>query len=242
MLPGFQVIAVGHRFGQVLGDVFNGGQGDGFAENIDPLAHHHFGVVEQSVKSLIGGVLGGNGLHQFRVHNGQHRHQAGVAPKADFFVGVQLADNTPVIDFRAGSGGEGDGDDGQGVVGQGLGLAGAAYHIVPQISGVGGHSRHRHRGVQHSAAPQGHNEVTALFLRHTGGFHHQVLGGVFLDDGAGDVFHPCLFQLLLGFIQCAGHLGRFSGGKQQQRLFAGHGLAAQLLQAAGAEEQVGGGI
>ena len=54
VLPRYQVVAILYSTGQIVGDVLNGGQRDGFTQDIYAVRHHDFRIVEQRVKALIG--------------------------------------------------------------------------------------------------------------------------------------------------------------------------------------------
>lgn len=109
---GFDVASVFYRTGQVFGDVPDGRQRYRLAQYVHETANHYFRIVKQGVESLISGVLGRDGAHQFRVHNGEYGIQRRVS-EPDLLVGLVVGDNTPTVDFRTCSGGSGDSHDGK---------------------------------------------------------------------------------------------------------------------------------
>ena len=96
----FHIISVSDCTWQVFRDILDGGQGDGFAQDVHAVAYHYLCVVEQSIKSLVCRVFGGNGSHQFRVYDGKNGSQFRCA-ETDFLIRVGIGDNAPAIDFGA---------------------------------------------------------------------------------------------------------------------------------------------
>lgn len=236
-----EVIAVRCGAGQVSGDIFDGGEGEGLAEEVHAVGHHHFRVVEEGVEALIGGVFRRNGAHELRIDHGDLRDEPRVAAEADLFMGVEFGNDAPVIELGAGAGSESDGHDGERVAGQRLGLAGAAHHIVPEVAGVGGHGGYGHGGVQHGAAAYGEDEVAAVFPGGSGRFHHEIFRGIFVDDGAGHGGDAGLFHLGGDDVQRTAQPGRLAGGEEQERLLSGQCFLTERGQLAGAEKKLRGG-
>ncbi len=71
VLPRYQVVSVLYSTGQIVGDILNGGQRNGFTQDIYAVRHHDFRIVKQRVKALIGRVFCGNGFHQLRVYHSE---------------------------------------------------------------------------------------------------------------------------------------------------------------------------
>ena len=99
MFPRFQIMTISDRTGKVHGDVSDGRQRDGFAQDIHAVGHHDFRIVEQRVKALIRRITRRNRPHQFRVHNGENRIEHRIA-KTDFFLSFRIGNNAPTVDFR----------------------------------------------------------------------------------------------------------------------------------------------
>ena len=113
---------------------------------------------------------------------------------------------------------------------QGLCLARTAAHIVPQVAGIGGHSRHSYGRVEHGTASQCEDKIASVFLGASGGFHYHLLGRVLVDIAANDISRT-------GFIELGGHAVKRAvrlygptAGYEQQSLSARKRLVAELVQ------------
>ena len=123
---------------------------------------------------------------------------------------------------------------------QGFALSGPAVYIVPQVAGIGCHRGNGHSRVQHSASAQGDDEITAVFSGKGRALHHHLLEGVLHHLGELHDFHARLVELFHRAVIGAAHLGGPAVGHQQQSLLSGHGLLAELVQLAGAKQDMGG--
>ena len=200
MLTGLKIVPVPDRVGQVTGNMADGRQRDGFAEDVYPLRHHDLRVVEQRVKPLIGRIGRRHGSHQLGIDDRQHGDEPRIT-EPDFFLGFRIGDDSPAVDFRAGTRRGGDGHDRQARIGQRTPLTRAALHIIPQVAVIGCHRGNRGRGVQHCAAAQRHDEIAPVFPGERGALHHGVLDRVFHDPVKHGVSHTGGIQLPEGTVE-----------------------------------------
>ena len=92
MLTGLKIVPVPDRAGQVTGNMADGRQRDGFAEDVYPLRHHDLRVVEQCIKPLIGRIGRRHGSHQLGIDDRQHGDEPRIT-EPDFFLGFRIGDD-----------------------------------------------------------------------------------------------------------------------------------------------------
>ena len=237
--PGLLVLAVGAGGSQVPAHGLNGLQGQHVPHQVLVLVDVGLGGMEEGVKPLEGGELGGDGQHEVRVHDGQDG-EGGLVAAAHLLVGGLVGDHGPGVHLRAGAGGGGNGHNGQGLVLHLLAAAGAAVDIIPEVALVGGHHGDGFGRVDAAAAPQAQDEVTAVGPGKGGPVHHSVhhrVGGHLIKDG---VFHPGLGQLVLHGVQIPVGPGGLAAGNHDEGFLARQTLLVQLLNGPLAENQIGG--
>ena len=241
LFPGLDVLAVGAGGSQVAAHGRNGPQGQHVPHEVGGVVDIGLGGVEEGVKALVGGELGGHGEHKVRVHDGQDGEGVLVAA-AHLFAGGLVGDDGPGVQLGAGAGGGGDGHDGQGLVFHLLAAAGAAVDVVPIVALVGGHHGDGLGRVDAAAAAQAQDEVTAVFPGAGSPVHDVVQHRIGQDLVKDDGLYAGLGQLVLDDIQVAVGPGGLAAGDDDEGLFARQTLLVQLFHCALAKDQVGGNV
>ena len=236
---GFQIRSVLHGGGQIFGEEFNAFQRIGVAERRGDVRDIPFRGVEQRVKALIGGQVRRDGQHHFRVHHGEHG-EGFRAAEADLLVGVLFGDDGPRVGFRARARRGRNRHDGQGAVHQRLPLAGAAGDVIPVVAGVFGHDRNAFRGVDGAAAAKADHEVAALLAGQRRAFMDMAEHRVGQDLVEQRVPDALLVQHVDEAIEIAVRAHGFSGGDDDERFLARQGRCGEIVEAAGAEQDLGG--
>ena len=241
LLPGLYVLPVLAGGGQVPAHGLNGPQGQHVPHQVIGVVDVGLRGVEEGVKPLVSGKLGGHGEHKVRVHDGEDREGVLVAA-AHLLLGFLVGHHGPGIQLRPGAGGGGNGHNGQGLVLHLFAAAGAAVHVVPVIALIGGHHGNGLGRVDAAAAAQAQDKVTAVGPGAGRAVHHIVQDGVGQNLVKHGVGHPGLGQLVLHNVQVAVGPGGFAAGNDDQGMLARQTLLVQLLDRALAKDQVGGNV
>ena len=232
---GFEVRAVLGDDGQVLGDLFDGVDGEKLGEAV-PVAvvHVAFGSVEQRVEALEQGQHCG----RVSISSGSMMEMAGedlVEREVELFVGFLIGHDGIGVGFGARPGGGGDRHHGE-RAGDRLAPAASGRRNPP---GVGHHDGGGLGGVDLLAPPSPITGVTAAFLGERGGRHDAGagrVGGDFVEHGHG---HAVLSSSSITPSAGCRAFHELVFGDAQEGLLAGQGKSGEFLQAARAER--GGG-
>ena len=193
---GLQIVSILHGPNQIFADIFNGGQGQHIAHAVMGLGNITLRAVKQCVKALVCRKFRRNRNHQLRVNDRQYRKQAVIAAKANFFIGFIIGNHAPLIRFGAGSGCRCNTDHRQCFFREGFPAAGAAVHVVPDVTVIGCHGSNRLRCVHHAAAAQGNDKVAAIFLCVSRTFHNGRTKWIRLYAVKQGCFHTDIGQFL----------------------------------------------
>ena len=236
---GFEVRAVLGDDGQVLGDLFDGVDGEKLGEAVlVAVVHVAFGSVEQRVEALEQGQLVRQGEHQLWVDNGNGGEDL-VEREVELFVGFLIGHNGIGVGFGARPGGGGDRHHGE-RAGNRLAPAASGGGVIPQVAGVGHHDGGGLGGVDAAAAAEPDHEVAAAFLGERGGRHDAGagrVGGDFVEHGHG---HAVLSEQFDHALLDAELFHELVFSDAQEGLLAGQGKGGEFLQAARAEDDPGG--
>lgn len=112
---GLYVLPVLAGGGQVPAHGLNGPQGQHVPHQVIGVVDVGLRGVEEGVKTLVSGKLGGHGEHKVRVHDGEDGEGVLVAA-AHLLLGFLVGHHGPGIQLRPGAGGGGNGHNGQGLV------------------------------------------------------------------------------------------------------------------------------
>ena len=120
-----------------------------------------------------------------------------VEREVELFVGFLIGHNGIGVGFGARPGGGGDRHHGE-RAGNRLAPAASGGGVIPQVAGIGGHSRHSYGRVEHGTASQREDEVAPVSFGAGGSLHHDLFRRVFVNVVTDDV--SCA-----GFIQLGRH-------------------------------------
>ena len=239
MLSCLQIGTVCHGTCQIAANILHGCQRIHVTHQIGRIGNIRFYAVEQCVKALKCGKFRRNRGHQLRINNGSLGEQTRVTAQSDFLVCFLVGNDAECIHFTAGSRCCGNRNHRKRIFTDSLALAGSAIYIIPQVALIGCHDGDCLGCVNHAAATQCNDKITALFLCKRTALHNGGFQRICHDFVKYHSFCASLLQCLQSSVKVSIGSGGFAVGNDNQCLFTRHLLTGQLVQASGTKNNSG---
>ena len=121
--------------------------------------------------------------------------------KAYFFFRFEIRYDAKAIHLRARTGSRCDRYNGKSGILKRLTFACSTKYIIPQIAGIGCHSRDCCTGIQHRTATQRNDKIAAVFTGNRSAFHDCFFYGIFHDSGIYHIIYAGFFKLRCGAVK-----------------------------------------